>query len=110
MNKVGFLEDLIIKKFKLFQNFRSQQQDQKIFDRVILLCVDEVVNFFQENFFLVLENKGLEKIEQVEEIIQKLLKDKIILWRLKIRIEKFLDNLLFQTTYNAVFQTRKKTF
>jgi hypothetical protein len=105
MNLEDFLTKEIKDKFQLFKGLRSEAEDKKIFKKVYKICVEEIILFIQEN----LTDEEVKKFYEAakENNFNKLLKlletfflDSYNLWRLKIRISKFLDNLLLKSLDN----------
>ena len=48
-NNTSGLDNKVKSKFKLFSGVRSQEEDQKIYDKVMDLCFDEMMLFISEN-------------------------------------------------------------
>ncbi|GIW67017.1 MAG: hypothetical protein KatS3mg095_0915 [Candidatus Parcubacteria bacterium] len=104
MKNRNFVEEEIIKKFKLFKGLRSIDEDEKILNKVYQLCLNEMLYFLEE----IISSEEKEKIiqdiysdKELADVFLRYLKDEFNLWRLKIRISKFLDNLLFELIYNG---------
>lgn len=99
------LDELIKTRSKLFQGVRSVEEDNKLYERVYELCLDEIINFIEENLD---EKKVSDLSSQIESMNGKEGADQkiaeIILkaveevpdyrFRLYHRLEYFLDKLL----------------
>jgi biopolymer transport protein ExbD len=48
-DKVNALDEMIKSKFKLFQGLRTEEEDKKIYDKIIKLCGEETLNFLVDN-------------------------------------------------------------
>lgn len=95
------LEAKIKEKFKLFTGVRPQEEDQKLFDRLVAMCFEEALVFLAEN----LGEEGMknlteevdrqeteeEKVKKIGEYMGRIENGGI---RLGARLETFLDNLL----------------
>jgi hypothetical protein len=100
-----FLTKEIKDRFQLFKGLRSEDEDKKILEKVYKICIEEIISFIQEN----LTDEEIKKFYEAakENNLSKLLKlletfflDSYNSWRLKIRISKFLDNLLLKSLDN----------
>lgn len=106
-NKVDF-DTKIKNKFKLFSGARSQEEDQKIFDKVYDLCFDDTVKFLCENLNETDRTQLPEELKKQtsEEDKNKILLNymsKIDLFQLKLnqRLDSFLDNLSLSSLSQA---------
>jgi len=108
MNKDTIGLDKKIKgKFKLFSGIRPQEEDQKIYDKVLDLCFDEMVAFLgdnlsekeREDFLGELGKKASD--EDKAKVLQASL-SKIENYRFKLdhRLDAFLNNLLLSSLSN----------
>ncbi len=96
------LDNKIKSKFKLFQGVRPEEEDQKIYDKVMDLCFDEITLFVSESLK---ENereelkKEMEAKENEEDKANSMLSyiTKIEDYKVRLggRIDYFLDNLLY---------------
>ena len=114
------LDTKIKKKFRLFEGLRSEEEDQKIFERVYELLFDEVVMFLEEkleekdkiSLIKELEASALPSgdkqaqqdsgnFKNAEAILIKYL-SKIENYRFKLdkRLDYFLNNLVYQAIKN----------
>lgn len=97
-------DEKIKNKFKLFQGLRSQEEDQKIYDKVYELCFEEIVRFLFEKLSTAEKDKlivELEKKGKETEILLKYL-SQIENYRFKLdkRLDYFLNNLLYSSLKN----------
>lgn len=60
------LEEKIKEKFKLFQGFRSQEEDQKMYDKLAELCFDELIVYLSEKLKLEDQESLISKMESVQ--------------------------------------------
>ena len=104
MNGQINFEEKIKKKFRLFEGVRSQEEDQKLFDKLAGLCLEEAMIFLAEN----LGEEGMEKLtselgqvegeeEKMKKVAEYMGKVENAGLRLSSRLEVFLDNLLLDT-------------
>lgn len=101
-DQVSPLDEKIKSKFKLFQGLRSQEEDQKIYDKVMDLTFSEMMTYLGENLPEEDRNKFLEEMANAEsedgknKIMQAYFsKVENVKISLAWRIEKFLNNLLY---------------
>jgi len=93
------LDSKIKSKFKLFSGARSQEEDQKVYDKVMDLCFDEMMSFAGENLS---EADQTEMLNKMKESLSDEDKTKVFTeylskiedsnFRLDERIETFLNN------------------
>jgi len=57
--QTGYFDDMIKSKFKLFQGIRSQEEDQKMYNKLNNMCLEEITNFAVTN----LDEKNLDSLE-----------------------------------------------
>lgn len=98
------LDEKIKSKFKLFQGLRPQEEDQKIYDKVMDLTFDEMMAYLGENLSEEERNKFLEETaaEESDEGKNKLMqsyfsKVENVKVGLGLRIDHFLNNLLYSS-------------
>ena len=98
------LDTKIKSKFKLFSGVRSQEEDQKIYDRLVDLAFDEITQYLFENleeneveqFTKELENQ--QNDDNKAKVFEKYLKSTDDYQNLlSIRVDTFLNNLLLKS-------------
>ena len=98
------IDEKIKHKFKLFQGLRSQEDDQKIYDKIYDLCFDEMVGFLFENLSPAKRDEFSKDIENTGKKTEILLKylSQIENYRFKLdkRLDYFLNNLLYSSLKN----------
>ena len=109
-DKDSRLDEAIKSKFRLFSGVRSQEEDQKIYDKVNDLCFDEMTSFLSENLNAEDQTKLLTELDSQNtdddktKVLQSYL-SKIENYRFKLdkRLDYFLNNLLLSsvTTVNT---------
>lgn len=102
-NTHSFFEQEIITRFKLFQERRSREEDEKILSLVSQEVWNEALRFLEE--LIPVEEQGLVRTaleenlseETMLAIFKKYVEGEITAWRLRTRLSTFLDNLLIQS-------------
>ncbi len=98
------IDEKIKNKFKLFSGLRSEEEDQKIYDKVYELCFDEMVQFLFENLSTAEKDELIGKLEKKGKETEILLKylSQIENYRFKLdkRLDYFLNNLLYSSLKN----------
>lgn len=87
----------IIRSFDLYSGKRPKEQDDEIFEKVSVLCLEETIKFLEENFDLQISREDIKK-----DYIRVLLEQKSrevpdFKFRLNSRLGAFVDNLLLET-------------
>lgn len=95
--------------FKLFQGIRDGDEDRKIYDQIYSLCLDETINFLEENLDLSRKNlfiDNLKRLEKENNVTQQRLIELTFLYlqsiphyrfRLNERLDAYLNNLLYRS-------------
>lgn len=104
MGSHSFLDQEIITRFKLFQDLRSREEDERILLIVSGRVWDETLLFLeglipveeQELVRSVLQNIATE--DMLLEVFKTYIDGDMLPWRLRTRLIAFLDNLLIQST------------
>ncbi len=102
-NTVSFFEQEIIARFKLFQERRSREEDDKILSLVSREVWNEALRFLEE--LIPDEEQELVRVtlgenpseETMLVIFKKYVDGEVAAWRLRTRLSAFLDNLLIQS-------------
>ncbi|MBI5153465.1 MAG: hypothetical protein HZA36_03335 [Parcubacteria group bacterium] len=103
MNSHSFFEQEIITRFMLFQDRRSREEDEKILSLVSREVWEEALRFLEE--LIPVEEQGLVQAtleensseETMLAIFKKYVDGEVTAWRLRTRLNTFLDNLLIQS-------------
>lgn len=103
MNTHSFFEQEIITRFKLFQELRPREEDEKILSLVSEEVWGEIVRFLEE--LIPDEEQDLVRAaleenpseEAMLAIFKKYVDGEVMAWRLRTRLSAFLDNLLIQS-------------
>ena len=103
-DSTSYLDAKINEKFRLFRGLRSQEEDQKILDKVMNLCFDEMTAFLGENLndedqnsLLVDMDSQSEDEAEIKTLQNYLAKIENYRFRLDKRLDYFLDNLLLNS-------------
>lgn len=102
------LNNKIKSKFKLFMGLRSQEEDQKIFDKVMDLTFEEIMAYVGENLSEEDRNNFLEDMAKDQTDADKNKVFEMYLTKIKgyqvgilLRIDRFLNNLLYSSAKAA---------
>jgi len=105
MNNV--LDAKVREKFNLFTGLRPADEDQKMYDKIMGMCFDEMIRFLSENLNEEQENSLVDELSKAgsDEDKQKIMTNyfsKVNNARSKfnIRIDLFLNNLLMKSIKN----------
>lgn len=98
------LDDKIKQAFKLFTGLRSQEEDQKMLEKIQEMCFDELTKFLEENLDETDLNILLDELDKVitnddrNKILNNYL-EKIEDYRVRLdtRMETLLNNILFNS-------------
>ncbi|MBI5420990.1 MAG: hypothetical protein HZA35_01615 [Parcubacteria group bacterium] len=103
MDTHSFFEQEIITRFRLFQDRRPREEDEKILSLVSDEVWGEALRFLEE--LIPFEEQGLVQAALEENpseetmlmIFKKYVDGEVTAWRLRTRLNTFLDNLLIQS-------------
>ena len=92
-----FINTKVKEKFQLFQGVRSQEEDQMIYDKLMVMCFDEMLKFVAVNLKDKERSELKEKLEKGDDDIDKVKLLSTALFSIKNHQEKLtshLDNYL----------------
>lgn len=101
------LDQMIKSRFRIFEGVRSQEEDEKLYDKILNLCLEEILVFLAEHASVEDREKILAKIKEQKDIKSRakvllgyLLQIKSVGILLSVRLGYFLDNLYFRSLEN----------